>query len=221
MTEMTERQLNDIRKTLAASGLFSGLSPETVDACIKAGEVLTFEKGKKVELENGGLFIVVAGLLNAKSNSVTLNVFRKGSITGVSGMFSDNPQDAPIKTQVVAVKASKLLVIRENRVRELILEIPEFALRYIAFLTGRVRFLNRKMSYYTTENAVQRLAGYLYDAAGGDTVAVPVNMTKLSAYLNVGRATLYRALATLEEAGAVKKNGGSIMVISRKKLSEI
>ncbi len=221
MTEMTERQLNDIRKTLEASEMFSGLSPETIDACIKAGELLTLEKGSKVELEDGGLFVVTAGILNARSNSVTLNVFKKGSITGVSGMFGNGRDETPLKTQVVAVKPSKLLLIREERIRELILEIPEFALRYIAFLTGRVRFLNRKMSYYTSENAMQRLAGYLYDAAGEDNTGVPVNMTKLASYLNVGRATLYRALSTLEEEGAVRKIGGCILVISRKKLSEI
>ena len=63
--------------------------------------------------------------------------------------------------------------------------------------------------------------GYLYDAAGEDNTGVPVNMTKLSSYLNVGRATLYRALSTLEEEGAVRKIGGCIIDISRKKLSEI
>ena len=87
------------------------------------------------------------------------------------------------------------------------------ALSYIAFLSGRIQFLNRKIDSFTTnsaEDAVWRWLTAHGDAEG--VVMVEGGLARLARELSIGRATLYRSLTQLEADGRIVKDGARIMI---------
>ena len=88
------------------------------------------------------------------------------------------------------------------------------AAAYIAFLSGRVRFLNEKIALFTEDSARQRVYRWLC-ANCGEKGSLPkgLSMTKLAAGLSMGRTSLYRALEELENAGLIVRDGKRIEVI--------
>ncbi|MBP5184546.1 MAG: Crp/Fnr family transcriptional regulator [Lachnospiraceae bacterium] len=219
MAVLTEAKSKKVSGILENSRLFSGCEG-AVKKALALGEMIALEKDEKMDLCSGKLFVILSGVLTVQSNSVTLNVLEKGSVTGVTGLFDRGGSD-PVKTVVNTLKPGKVLAISMEDVQTLVREEPDFAENYIAFLTDRIRFLNRRLAYYTAGNVQKQLAGYLLDATTADSVSVAVNMSKLAAFLNIGRATLYRTLDALEKAGAVKKDKNLITVLSRTQLKEI
>ena len=84
---------------------------------------------------------------------------------------------------------------------------------YIAFLSGKIEFLNRKIIAFTAKSADAALAGYLLENGSAD--AVPANMSRLAATLGVGRTTLYRAVDALVRVGCIAYDGKEIRILDR------
>lgn len=84
---------------------------------------------------------------------------------------------------------------------------------YIRYLSERIWFLNEKISGLTAGTAEQRLAVFLTEHCGpeGD---IATSMTDLSRQLNIGRASLYRALDTLEQKGLIQRGNKALHVIN-------
>ena len=91
-------------------------------------------------------------------------------------------------------------------------ESPAFRENYIGFLGGRIRFLNRKIGYLTAGSAERRLALYLASLGPGE-VRLSIPFSALSELLDIGRASLYRALDRLEADGQIVRHGGRSLTV--------
>ena len=98
----------------------------------------------------------------------------------------------------------------------MLVSYTELALNYIKFLSGRIEFLNLKIDAFTATDAAQKLSLYLYNSTSEETK----NLTELAKRLNMGRASLYRAVEALEKEGIIEKNGKKITVKHRELLKE-
>lgn len=86
-------------------------------------------------------------------------------------------------------------------------------MRYIEFLSGRVKYLSRKIDVFTAGSAKSRLAFYINEAAGGvEGAEIKVTLASLALSLDIGRASLYRALDALVADGAIERVGRTIRV---------
>ena len=92
-----------------------------------------------------------------------------------------------------------------------------FLYHYLDFLSGRIRFLNRKIGYLTAGSAERRLALYLASFQKQELV-LKDSISSLSELLDIGRASLYRAFDALEEQGLIRREGRSILVPDLKAL---
>ncbi len=84
---------------------------------------------------------------------------------------------------------------------------------YLSFLTGRIFYLNRRIDAYTGGSAECRLAMYLLDNQQDGVppkVTLPFGMNKLAELLGIGRASLYRAMETLEKKGIAARKGNAL-----------
>jgi CRP-like cAMP-binding protein len=114
------------------------------------------------------------------------------------------------------------LFIPQDAIEELFSKSMLAVKNYIAFLAGRVQFLNRKIEGFTLDGATQRLAMYLIDHSDTDgKVALPFGMNKLAAQLSIGRASLYRAEQILVQKGLIERSGRMIHILSLELLSHI
>ena len=87
---------------------------------------------------------------------------------------------------------------------------PQIAANVMGFFCGRIAFLNRKIPTLSRGSVEQRLADYLlseFTTDSGQPEVVIRSCAELAVRLNMSRASLYRALGTLEESGMIARSG--------------
>jgi DNA-binding MarR family transcriptional regulator len=91
---------------------------------------------------------------------------------------------------------------------------------YIRFLTQRIEFLNQKIQYLTAGCVERRLALYLMGQIPQDDLAVQLDISAVSLadLLDVGRASLYRAMDRLTQDGFLTRNGHEYTLRNRDRL---
>lgn len=181
----------------------------------KSGEVIyskdSFEKAI------GRLKVGSAVVHNTDENGAIVRVLEVGDYFGVATVFNDE------KTYVSSIAAKtdcEVEFFAEDEVAELINSDGEFAMKYIKFLTSRIGYLNTLIDAYASQSVVTKLSKYLVAYSSGMDVPSGLSMTDLSKSLGVGRASLYRALDELIDAGAIEKKGKEIVIKNLDKLRE-
>ena len=98
-----------------------------------------------------------------------------------------------------------------------------FAESYIRLLTSKIQFLNNRVKAYTSGSAEARLAFHLLslDESKSGRVEVGVSKTDLADMLDIGRASLYRALDTLTEKGIIKYCKSEIIILDFDALTSV
>ena len=141
------------------------------------------------------------------SRTVLLRFLSTGDVFGIANLFSEEK----FVSLIHADGSCRCVFFSEKAIGELLDSSRTFREHYIGFLTGRIRFLNRKIGYLTAGSAERRLALYLATLGSGN-VRLQDSITSLSDLLNVGRASLYRAFDRLCEDGYLVKNGRNLII---------
>lgn len=142
-----------------------------------------------------------------EARTVLLRSLGVGDVFGIAGLFS---MDAPV-SRITASGACRCVLFSEEAVSYMLEKDATFRRNYIGFLTGRIRFLNRKIRYLTAGSAERRLALYL-STLGNGKIRLQDSITSLSDLLNLGRASLYRAFDRLCQDGFLIKNGRDLVI---------
>lgn len=179
-----------------------------------------FPAGEEVRLCRDGrarVGFLLEGKATVSSRGAALNRLTAGSVFGVAQLYGTQNR---FPTAVTAKTRCRALFLDEAQL-DLFLSDPRFARDLVAFLTDRIRFLNRKIAAFTAPDATVRLAFALeVRSAGGDRVSVS-SYSHLARELDLGRASLYRALDALERDGAIEKQGKTVRIADRIKLQKI
>lgn len=136
---------------------------------------------------------------------VTLRKIEAGEIFGAASMFGGDSY----VTQITAVTAVNAAFISQARINELLTSDSTAAVRYIEFLSDRIRFLNEKIASFTAGDPENRVLRYLegLDTDENGDVILPVSMSTLADELDIGRASLYRAIDALEQKKIITRSG--------------
>lgn len=161
------------------------------------------------------LGLVASGTLVAENRSgIALNTLDRGSVFGVAAVFGN--ADRYVST-IRAKTPARVLLIERALLERLFVEHPNCALRYVVFLTDRVRFLNTKIEGFTAPSAQASLEHWLVQASGGGGELTVTSWSAVSRALDMSRTSLYRALDSLEADGKIVRDGKK--VILRRNLS--
>lgn len=125
-----------------------------------------------------------------------------GELFGIANLFGN----APYISLIRANRHCRIFCMTEAAIRRLLEEDHTFLYQYLAFLSGRIRYLNQKIGYLTAGGAERRLALYLA-SRGEERIELDASISALSELLDVGRASLYRAFDRLIADGFLKKEG--------------
>ena len=181
--------------------------------CFKKGDVVY--SGHKFKDAIGYIIKGTACATSDNQNQTHLKTFTKGMSFGAAALFGES--DCYVST-VKAKTDLEVLFVTETELRELFKSYPQTAINYIAFLSEKVRFLNKKLNVVScngTENTVYKYLTSLADKDGN--VNNFKNMTLVSKTLGISRASLYRALSELENNGYIIKENNFIKVINYEK----
>lgn len=180
--------------------------PRTRWQRFEAGESLQTAESKAKPT----LTVLAEGTLSVYREKVLLNEIKAPGIVGAAALFGDEKK---YQTTVVAKKSVQVLVLTQKQVEELIAEDKGFALSYVKFLSDRIRFLNSRIASFTAGSAEAKLAGYLIKNST-DSVC-RVSRTRLASELDMGRASLYRAIDSLVEKKLIATDGKNISVLDK------
>lgn len=226
--ELCKKDKDSVISFMMSANIFSSLDDKTLSEMIdreqiSAEEFLPGESIYDASLPSDSISpaIIMSGSATVFSSDggreVCLRVLNVGGLFGVANMFAD--ADTFIST-VKAEKRCLIIFIDRAAFKELLESRARFMYAYIHFLANRIAFLNRKIRQFTAGSAERRLAIYLDTISEQDTFALPFSYSKLCEMIDVGRASLYRALDTLTDKGIILREGKNITVIDRAALRQ-
>jgi CRP-like cAMP-binding protein len=201
----------EMKKHLRSCFLFAGTdgpSPELTDQLL--GGASAFARGEIVYRSSdfrNALGVIVSGdvriCTSDAENRVILRDMSAGESFGAAALFGAGESYV---SDIRAKSACTVVFIGEDMLKRLFSEYPASAVNYIAFLSAKIRYLNRKIAELSLRGAEARVFDYLRKNAADGTLEIR-NMSALAKTLNIGRSSLYRALDTLEASGHIAKDG--------------
>lgn len=193
--------------------LFALCASETIKTVAEL-PVMTHIKGTYLP-RAGELVILLWGKARVNrhegAKTVLLNRLSEGNCFGFAGLYSDSLPD----TEIVFSANTAIIVIPRETVEHLIMNDAAFARNIIATLSRKVRFLNGKIAGYTAKDGGEKLYRHMVslptDAEG--CAVLGESMASLSRRLDMGRASLYRAINALMAEGKLQKIGQKYKVV--------
>ena len=164
------------------------------------------------------LGVVLEGRIQVNKGPLIMSVLGPGELFGAAALFNDRPDYA---TTLTARAPCRVLLLPQALVEELMARYPAVCRSYVAYLSGRIRFLSGKIDALTAGGAQRKVAQYLLSRLDGTWAELDCSATGLARRLGVSRASLYRALDALEAQGAVHREGKRFFIPSPAALEEI
>ncbi|MCL2562785.1 MAG: Crp/Fnr family transcriptional regulator [Oscillospiraceae bacterium] len=169
------------------------------------------------------LGLVLSGKIEAAQHAdgrpLTLRLHKTGDVFGAAALFAET-SDYPAR--LTALTQTRVLFFEESLLRDLMAKDAKAAENYIAFLAGRIQFLNHRIQSLTAGNAEALLGNFLLNQAPTDNTITPdIGMAPLARRLGISRASLYRAFDALEQRGYIQKTGKTITILNRDGLQNL
>lgn len=221
---------NELIQAVTRTFLFDGIDERSATALLSSirMEHLSFRSSELIcspERFRRGLYLIISGAATVTSpygdGDAILRMLAPGDIFGAAALFEKKSEE-----YVSCIRAkghTEVIWLPGDEVERLITRSGDIAKNYIVFLSGRIRFLNRRISILTAGSSEQRLACLLSELPQ-DESGRPLlpKMNKLASTLNLGRATLYRAISTLESLMIIRRDDdGGITIINPEALKKI
>lgn len=149
---------------------------------------------------------------------VLLNMLSVGDSFGILSVFSE--EEFP--TRVFAAKSSEILFFTDAQILKFLAASPRVSENVIRFMAGRISFLNKRIATFSGNRVEDRLSAYLLcerDKYSKDSF--PFSYVRCSEEINAGRASVYRAVASLEGDGLIGISNKTVYIIDRGGLERI
>jgi CRP-like cAMP-binding protein len=213
--------VTEYARTLSSLPLFKATTPFVLEQWLKTHVQAPVEIKSGTEVDSDGqrrLGILLQGQLEIHSadneKNVILRTLNAPAVFGAASLFCESAEPF---SQILAKSDCALLLISLDAVRGLLAQDEGFRDAYLSLLSDRVRFLNRKIQCFTAGSAERKLALWLI-SEDQKSIVLPSAIASLADMLDLGRASLYRALDKLEDEGLISRSGRTITVISQEKI---
>jgi CRP/FNR family transcriptional regulator len=208
-------------------GMFSALPKKhlarlesvTREIAIGKGSIL-FSPGDRSE----GFYAVVEGSVrvyrvSTSGKEVTLEIAGPGSTFAEVSLFSDE-----YHCFCVALKDSKVCLIRKDAFLGMIREDIQFAAAWINVLSMEVIRLRQRIEELSIKSPKERIASYLLllaEVQNSASITLPAHRKSIATLLGMTHETFYRTAKELENEGIVRFERQSADIRNRLKLEEL
>lgn len=210
----------DETETLARTFFFYGIAPGDIDALFErvGPEVREYGRGQVIyspEDFRRELGFILRGSVTVTKGALTVSELSAGDLFGAAALFTD--EEKYVSTLTVR-SACRVLFLSQAAVGSLIDTQPVIRENYIRYLAQRIRFLSAKVDALASGTGERKLSDYLLKSADGSGRVTVRSMTELASRLGIGRASLYRELSKLTEAGVISHSGKNITLLKPESL---
>ncbi len=205
ITQMTDREL--VLNALKESELFAGTD---ISSC--TGKIIkTFKRGEEIsEVQNGFdcVGVILSGSASVSSSgSGAVSISRAGTEFGICNIFVSDKMPTTLKARV----QTKVLFIPKDEFATLLAADSSLMYRYVKLCNEKMVYLAKKLRLISVTGSVARLAVWLEMNAKGKEAKI-VSKDELARQLCVSRASLFRAVASLEDDGVISATGDRIII---------
>ena len=149
---------------------------------------------------------------------IVLNILNSGDSFGILSIYSK--EDFP--TQIFASKKSTVIFFTEDQIRSFVNNYSQISTNLIYFLANRIDFLNKKIETFSGCRVENRLSAFLLcESEKNKSNEFTFNCLKTAEEINAGRASVYRALASLQDDGLINLIDKKIIILDPKGLERI
>lgn len=202
---------HDCVSMLKKNRIFQSVGEDRLEQLAESAGTQVFRRGESIlSPERGGrtMGMMLTGSAAVIKGRAVINTLVPGDIFGAVTLFSDEPSPA---TTVTARVECSAIFFEKDAIAELIENEPGAAVGFAAYLSARIRFLTRRIEALTAGDSASKLLSYLLEREQGGEVEIQ-SCAELARRLDVGRASLYRALDSLETSGDIRREGKKIFI---------
>ena len=105
-----------------------------------------------------------------------INRLSDGDVFGLATLFYEEDE---FPSEITAESNLRLAVLPKEAVEEAFFSSPEFAKAYVTLLSGKIHFLNKKLSAFSEGEASEKLLRWIMTAANGAGAERVVNRRKI------------------------------------------
>ncbi len=157
--------------------------------------------------------------VSGDGKTIPLNKLSKNDSFGVVALFGETDK---YPTQVRSRTHSDILFFTKEEIEYLIENYPVIAKNLIYYLSKKIVFLNSKIATFSSDTVEQKLASFILNEKNKlNSQIIPFNCKKSAEAINVGRASLYRALASLTDSEYIKLDNKIIYILDQNGLERI
>jgi cAMP-binding proteins - catabolite gene activator and regulatory subunit of cAMP-dependent protein kinases len=209
-------------RQLKCTVLFHGVSEDRIRGWLLASDVRVceYENGEYLftrsdTSERLGILLRGSAEVNRESDDgmMHMSTLKRNDLFGAASLFGERSY----VTDIRCIDRARVLLIGKETLLDLLSANRTVLENYLAYLNSRIRFLNRRLDALSQNTVAGRVYTFLSDEAQNSVVRVG-SMTKLSKALCVSRATLYRALDSLEETNKIRRSGKEIILSEDKEV---
>lgn len=153
-----------------------------------------------------------------QSDKVILSDDEVSDVIGTTLVYSNNNTNI----ETMSLCNSVYLKITEDSLTEMCMNEKQIYINLMNIMNKRLNFLLKRIKGFTARSAEKKLALYIKDLLKDNKeITIDISMSKLAIMLDLGRASLYRALDTLENNNVIIKNKKQIRVVDFKKFDKL
>ena len=153
----------------------------------------------------------IVNKLKTDGSYLPLNELTTGSSFGILAVFSCEDE---FPTVITVKGCTDILFLSDVLVKSIVNTYNEASLNVINFLCNRVRFLNKKISSFSADSADEKLVVYLLNKQKSlDSIEFTLNVSQVGKALNLGRASVYRAIRNLCQANLITYDNKKIIIL--------
>ena len=216
--------LDDLRRVPLFSDLSEGdlvrFAEITREREYPRNSVILFEDdpGDSLYIVSTGQVKVV--LIGEDGREVILSVLNDGDFFGEMSLIDDEPRSA----HVIAMKDSRLLVLRRDDFQQQINQHPSIAVKLLRVLVQRLRRADAKIGGLVLLDVNGRVAKLLVDLAdegGGPRITRKLTHHTIAQMIGSSRETVSRAMRELADRGLVDVTRREITIKNREGLAAL
>ncbi len=200
---------------LSRTFLFRDIDPAGLEALLEGSDtrLRRFSRGAIIyspEDFRRELGVVLRGSVTVTKGSLTVSELAQGDMFGAAALYTDEERYVSTLTARTSCEA---LFLSQEYVYGLIDTNRQVRENYLRYLAQRIRFLSAKVDALSAGTGGKKLSDFLIRGSGESGVVKVRSMTELASSLGIARASLYRELDKLSEAGIIEKSGKTITVL--------
>lgn len=161
------------------------------------------------------LVIIIKGKASVTKKSgnqeILMSILSASDIFGMATLFYEKEN---YLTEITALEKVTMAVIDKENLMKIFSEFPKVSENYITILSEKIHFLNKKISTYTKQENIQKVAAFIIQNMNEEKTqaALPYSITSVADALNMGRASVYRSFECLENEGIISRDGKNIII---------